>query len=142
MTTLKNLKLSLQIAEEIRSDYDKARVLFDLGNLHNFFDRSSESLPYYKECLAVAEKYGDIELIMGSQGNMGEVYQIQGEMEEALRYLWAALEKGKEMNSPFIKGILFGMVGEYFWNKGDLETTYDYYKKGMEYAKKDERICL
>jgi len=128
---LEDLNQSLEIAEQIDDDYEKAWALLLLGNLHYFFDKNSESLPFFEQCLAAAERTGDIELRLGSQSNSGEIYMLKGELKEALKLLTKALALAEEMNSPFIIGGLLSSIGLYYWHKGDIESTYSYYEQSI-----------
>ncbi len=126
-----SLSQSMKIAEQINDDYEKARVLFDLGNLHSFFDKKSEALTFYEQCLTVAEKTGDIELMMGSQTNTADIYMLKGELEEAFKLHKNALVLAKKMNSPFIVAILLGDIGFHYWHKGDIISMYSYYEQSI-----------
>jgi len=49
-----------------------------------------------------------------------------------------SLSLAEEMNSPFIIGILLGMLAIYYWHKGDIETTYNYYERSKESLEKSK----
>lgn len=129
---LEDLNQCLKIANQINDDYEKGWILFYLGNLYNFFDKSSEALPFYVQSLIVGERTGDIELKMGSEGNMSDIYMLRGELDEAFQHMTKALALAEKMNSPFIIGILLGSIGNYYWYKGDIESTYSYYERSID----------
>ncbi len=129
---LEDLNQGLEIAEQINDDYEIGWHLHDLGNLHSWFDKKTEGLVFYERCLAVSEKTGNIELKMGSEGNMADIYMIRGELDKAYKHAKRSLSLAEEMNSPFIIGILLGSMAIYHWHKGDVKKVYQYYERSKE----------
>ena len=140
-TILKDLSKGLEIAEQINDDYEKGQHLFFLGNLYSLFDKKSEALSFYEQCLSISEKTGDIEMKIGSEGNISEVYLIRGELDEAYPHMMKCLSYNEEVNSPFGIAIILGIIAEYYWYKGDVKSTYNYLnrsKSALEEAKNTE----
>ena len=128
---LTNLNQSLKIAEQIEDDYEKAWALFLLGNLYSFFDKKSEALQFYSQCFTIVEKTGDIELKMGSQANSAEIQVLYGDLEEGFNLNMNALALAREMNSPYIEGVILGMIGFYYWHTSNIELTFSYYTQSL-----------
>ncbi|MHA1550786.1 MAG: tetratricopeptide repeat protein [Candidatus Heimdallarchaeaceae archaeon] len=126
-----DLNESLEISEKINDDYGKTWALFLLGNLHSFFDKKSEALLFFNQCYVLAERTDDIESKMGSQHNSADIHIMQGDIEEGFNLQKNALTLAREMNSPFIVGIILGDIGSYYWHKSDLESTYSYYNLSL-----------
>jgi tetratricopeptide (TPR) repeat protein len=135
---LEDLNQGLEIAEQIGDETEMGWQLFYLGLLHSLFDKKSEALEFYKRSLTIANRTDDIELKMGSECNTADIYLLRGELDNAYQHFARGLTLAEEMNSPFVIGVLLYSTAIYYWHKGDIETTLQYYersKASLEKAK-------
>lgn len=74
---------SLEIAERLKNDSDRAILLGNLGNAFSAQGRADDALEVYREALTLAERLGDAATIAHGSWNLGALLEELGQLEEA-----------------------------------------------------------
>lgn len=93
---------ALRSYEKQKKHEQASRCLNNIGVVHSYLKNSSLSEKYFKEGLAMREKYGFIKDIGIPYTSIGFVLSEKGEYAEALRYYSKALLSGKRDNDKYV----------------------------------------
>jgi len=103
----------------------KAYVAFSLGEMYQRLAKKDEAIYWY----TVAEKESEPEYYVRTCIRLGEAYLQNGEEEKAFRKFINAkeyiAEYGDKRSPAYFK--LLGLIGDYFFKKGEKETALDFY---------------
>ena len=81
---------SMKIVEELGDRGGIAKVLHQLGMIHQDQGRYDDAVKFYQESMKIAEELGDRGGIARTLGQMGRIFYSQKKYKEALRnYLFA-----------------------------------------------------
>ena len=134
---LNNLDQGIAISEQIGDDYRKAWLLFYKANeLFLSTANYSKSENFYNQGLKVFAGIGNITGIMACTVNKAAKFLQSGELEGYLDSSLKALSYAEKIDSSYALGGIYGDLGFYYWQKGELDTSLEYYKKSLNQIKR------
>lgn len=126
----KSLALSEEIADAISIAKSKQQLAWVESFLGNF-DRSIELVLESKE---IADSAGDKYLMSHILNSMGELYNRQNSVEEALRYFKQALDLQREIGDSLTEVYTLSNLSILFGKGGDLGASLDHIQEAFELA--------
>ena len=84
--------------------------------------------------MKLSEELGSKEWIAAQFGNMGIVYQIKGDFDEALEYCEKALLISRNLGNRIQEARVLIVIGDIFKKREDIECAIDYYLQAQELA--------
>ncbi len=86
----------------------------------------------HEEALALRRAIGDPILVIGSLEGLGQVANLQGDHEDARRYLQEALSIAEAEEDSFHRASVMWNLGVITQDSGDVATARMYYERGLE----------
>ncbi len=130
------LDQAIDIFERVGDDYQKAWYLFSKAVAFNEQGNLSKSENCYNQSLKIFTELGNILGIIACTTNIAAVFIQRGELDEYLRCSLKALSYAEEVDSSYCLEGIYADLGFYYWQKGELETSLQYYKKSLEQIKR------
>ena len=109
----------------------------ELGNKSFSMGQYSQALNYYLK--ALNEPVEDPDRLGDLYGNMGNVYGITGQMDEAVRFYEKAIEILRRQEDFGRLGSTFVNIGNLYSDRGELDPALSYYKKGLLLLEKEQK---
>jgi len=81
---LRRERINEYLLEKVRDKEEKANILTELGGIFYHLGEINKALKYYEKALKLDKELGSKEGIAADLGNIGNVYQIRGELDKAL----------------------------------------------------------
>jgi tetratricopeptide (TPR) repeat protein len=94
------------------------------------------SLDYYLKALNAAEQIKDIPRRSACLNNIGSVYQLQGNYEQAIKYFDQSLELEKKLDDPLQKSIRYYNLGECYKDINNFEMALTFFNNSLLIDKK------
>lgn len=126
---------ALRIYENQKKYEQASRCLNNIGVVHSYLKNAALSEKYFKEGLAMREKYGFIKDIGIPYTSMGFVLSEKGEYAEALRYYSKALLSGKRENDKYVMVIALINMGAVNIKLKKLPQARKYIEEALELNK-------
>ena len=86
-------------------DSEREALLILLGNAFSTLGKPKEAEDHYQEALLIGKRINDEQGKAIALGNIGLIYQAQGDLDQALKYLNEALKIFEEIGMPEKIGI-------------------------------------
>lgn len=123
---------ALSIAEELRSPYDIAKCVFNIGKHEH--ERGNVTLAQEKflAALEIADSYELDEIQELASIALGRLYGNIGDFDQAITFFGRAAGIYEEFNQkPELAAIYFD-IGTFYQGKDDQQAALDWYLKGIE----------
>ncbi|MCP4264907.1 MAG: tetratricopeptide repeat protein, partial [Candidatus Brocadiaceae bacterium] len=110
----------------------------NLGHIKMRLGYLDEAQHAYEQVL---EKAGENKVYQAiAYGNLGNIYQIRGELEKAEEYYLKSLDINKELGRLEGMASDYGNLGNIYQIRGELEKAEEYYFKALDIDKKLGRL--
>ncbi len=120
------LEQSLELAENLSNNIDKARILHSLGSIYCYKAESDAAIEYFDQSRIHYEKAGNVKGVSLILHCIGAMYSNKGELERALEYSEQSLAIRRKLgNSSDIAQSLVS-ISWIFNNKGELDQALAY----------------
>ncbi len=130
------LNQSLEIYEELGDKYRKAWRLFIKAFTFALKGDFFNSEKYYNQSLMIFTELNNTIGIIACTVNTAAGFLQIGELEKYLQYSLKALSFAEEIDSSYSLGAIYSDLGFYYWQKGELVTSLQYYNKSLEQIKR------
>ncbi len=104
-------------------------VLKDSGDLES-------SLDYYNRCQSIYMREGFTVGMPGILYNIGDIFQCQGSMDQALGMFSRALEEAEQTEDNYLASLALSSIGSVYMARDDLEIAAAHFKKSIVLAEK------
>jgi len=122
----------IKLAEEVGNKRVEVGVLNNLGFVYLNLKKYSDSFRYFSSALDKAKKIKDLESIGMIYCNLGNYYQLMGNIEKA-EILYAKAEKiSKKIKAAHILWEAYFGLGQCYEALNKYECAIDYYEKSIE----------
>ena len=91
-------------------------------------------MEYFNRKLKISEELGDKHSISSAIGNMGVVYNKEGNYEKATECYEKQLQISLELNDKRSESMVTGNIGNIYYNQGNYEKANEYYQKQFRLA--------
>ena len=139
-TYLEHLKQSSSILDQIGDEYEKACLLFTISSTYWKIAKYAQAGKYYDESMKLFTKIGNIVGQAACTTNIAAIYLHKGELNTALGYSLKALSIAEEIDAPYMLGGIYADLGFFYWQKGDLAASFQYYNKSIEQIKRGKHL--
>ncbi|MBD2504596.1 CHAT domain-containing protein [Anabaena azotica] len=132
---IKFLHKSLTLALEI-DNYDmQAAVYHCLSQSYRSIGEFRKALKYENNFLSIINNY-NIEGKAGALNNLGEIYILLGEYDNAIKYLEESLDISQKNEYQVCEAAALSNLGDVYQNLGQLQTSINYYQKSLNIERK------
>jgi CHAT domain-containing protein/tetratricopeptide (TPR) repeat protein len=134
------LRAAMHCAEEIRSNTLRGKLNINIGGFYEFYDKSEKptleryesALQHYRNAFELLDEVGIVADTMTAQLNLGRLKIQAGELDGALAYFQAALQRNHAQHNKVIRsylylnmGIVYELLGDNHRAKHYLQRSYD-----------------
>jgi tetratricopeptide (TPR) repeat protein len=127
-----------QQAEELADTARLITALFWQGNSNGVAYNIHLALKKYEELMALSEKIGDKNKICGTLANIGALYHLMKEYDQALVYFKQNLDCAKSQNKTLMECRVRNNIGVVYRFKKDNEKALEYMLPALEIAKENK----
>ncbi|MFW9916255.1 MAG: tetratricopeptide repeat protein [Candidatus Thorarchaeota archaeon] len=117
------LEQSLELAENLSNDLDKARILHSLGSIYCFRGESDPAIDYFEQSQAYYEKVGNERGVNFVLHCIGAMYSNKGELERALEYSEQSLAIRRKLGDKSEIAQSLITMSWIFNKRGDLDQA-------------------
>ncbi len=128
---LDNLNHAIDISDQVEDDFQKAWYLFSKADVFLNQGNYTRSEHCYEQSLSIFTNLGYKMGIIACSTNIAAGFLQRGELDEYLRYSLKGLSYAEEIDSSYALGGIYADLGFYYWQKGELETSLQYYDKSI-----------
>lgn len=108
------------------------RNFIRIGSTYGKLEDYDRALEYYQNALHIAEKLHD-KLSMGMcLGNIGQIYQSQGKIEESINVLEKALKLSEDINSKSFMSNILNSLGDVQVSAKEYTFALQHYKNALK----------
>lgn len=129
---------TLKIAKEIGSKGGEASCLIALGNVYSQKEDYKKSLDYCFQSMKIFEELGVKEAVATCLNNIADSYQKLKDSNKALYYIQKAYDINAELGNVYGMSLALNNIGDFYESIGDYSKADEFYKRGLEQAKKIE----
>ncbi|MES2689900.1 MAG: tetratricopeptide repeat protein [Bacteroidota bacterium] len=126
---------ALRIYEKQKKYEQASRCLNNIGVVHSYLKNNVLCEKYFREALAMREKYGFIKNIGIPYTSMGFVLSEKGEYAEALRYYSKALLSGRQEGDKYVMVIALINMGSVNIKQKKLAPARKYIEEALKINK-------
>lgn len=140
LTSLKYIDEALSTAIETEDEVLILKMYRAKGGILTYMGIYDDAIDNFLDGLSLAEKNSMQSEVAMLLNNIGAIYIEIKKNEEALEYLFKALEVYKTMPDDMQQmhrrrlGAIYNNIGNIYLEKEDFETTLTYYQRGLELA--------
>ncbi len=126
---LKTINSAIAVLKDAGSgDTDLARNYNTRGNIYKYMERYDDAITEYKKCYEIAKEYNIQRGIIPALANIGHVYRLQNNDEQALPYTLEAIDlMTKSGNTQNLK--------ENYMHASDSYEALGQHKKALDYER-------
>ncbi len=92
-------------------------------------DRLDDALELYQSCLQISESKGFESLIATALANIGQIYMLKDEYEEAKKYVERGLEVAQKIEASHLIMQIYFMHARLYAGMGEIERTFEFFIK-------------
>ncbi|TAE34314.1 MAG: tetratricopeptide repeat protein [Candidatus Kapaibacterium sp.] len=124
------------LAERLNDSVGLADALFQYGRVFDFQDKYTETLDFYQQSLAIAEKSAYKLGIANALGNIGNVYFAQSQYQQALEYYLTSLRLNEELGNTQGRIKSLGNIGNSYEAQSQYPQALEYFLKSLKLSEK------
>jgi CHAT domain-containing protein len=124
-------RIAQKIAEQIEEKEGLARVLNNIGAVHETRGDYRAALEFYQQSLELSETLGDKAGIARALNNMGIVYKEQGNYVEALEFYQKALAQYEALKDNTGIARALNNIGVVHKQQGNYDLALEFYQKSL-----------
>ncbi len=102
---------ALELYKAYGTDYDVAKILYDISSYQSAHQKYEDALKYLKEGLVLAEKCENNKLISWILGSMGTMYDRLQKPDSSMQFYIRSLEVKKKLGDPLSLSISYMNIG-------------------------------
>ena len=117
------------------SPIEKISILLNLGNAYSFIGQNNNALKNYNivlNLIKTVDKNKSIEGKSAALNNIGLIYLIKGELDNALKYFQDSLKIHKEIGNKQGEAGVLGNIGHFYSIKGDIDEALQYVQNAQK----------
>ena len=133
---LKLIDQAIQLSEQLQNRLIKGWAIFQKGSVYLRKGDYPKSEKSYNQGINIFSELGHILGIVACTVNCAAIYIQKGELDKYLSLAMQALAYAEELDASYTLGGLYGDLGLYYWQKGELNTSLQYYEKSMKQIKR------
>lgn len=130
------LDQAIQISENIGDNYRKAWLIFQKAGVYKRKGDYPQSEKCYLKGINIFIEIGHILGILVCSVNHAAIYIQTGELDKYLSLTMKNLAYAEELDASYALGGIYGDLGFYYWQKGELDTSIQYYEKSLKQIKR------
>jgi tetratricopeptide (TPR) repeat protein len=128
-------RIALEILEKEPESVELARLYEDISHMLWRSGKCAEALPWAQKAFELAERLGNVEVLLGCHNDLGTISLKFAELEKASKYYEQGLKIAVENNHVY--AITFcNNLSELYWSTGEFQKAFETAQKGSEFAKK------
>ncbi len=136
----KAFKILTEVENALKEHTDPKREMLMIYSVKGLIDwragRLSDALLNLQKAYEIATELGEEKEIASVEANLGNVYNYQGNMENAMEYYRRSLESFKKFGDIQSQTILLNNIGNVHSDTGNLTTALEYYRKCLGIRKR------
>jgi tetratricopeptide (TPR) repeat protein len=105
---IENYLGALKLAESMNDEERQARIIGNLGILHQAEGDLDKAIEKYTTAYAKFEALGQVDKLSALDGNLGTLYKEQGYLEQAMQHFDRAIEHTAKLGSTIHHGVFLG----------------------------------
>ncbi len=117
-------KISKQIKAARKST--EADLENNIGSVYASLKEYDKAIEYYNECLIAYQYLQSDEGVATSYINMGNMYNIKGDVEEGTKYLEQSLDISRKINAKDLIASAYGFLAEGYSKQGNYQKAFEY----------------
>jgi tetratricopeptide (TPR) repeat protein len=114
----------------------RAKLLANLGRLHDAIGNLDNALEHYEQCLAIQQEIGDKSGEGKTLNNISHIYYFRGDYDTALNYLKQSLAIQEEIGDKSGEGETLIHISHIYYCRGDYDTALTYMKQSLAIQEK------
>ncbi len=127
--TMKYFEESLKIKTEMNDKYGMAKTINNLAIIEMNRGNYGHALKLYMKSLRLKKNINDVNGIANTYLNIAILYQRKKEYDSLLKYSMDALNLVKDKGIRQIENEAYGLISEYYKEKGDYKQALNYIEK-------------
>ncbi len=127
---------AIELARKIKAEQYLLQLYINSGNLLEITGFVKEALKLQQDVKQIAEKEGNIPILITAYGNIGSCYRKLKEFEKARQMYKAAIPLIKKNNSPEQLGMVYQGLGVVERDAGNTDLGLNYYRRALAIYKK------
>ncbi len=129
---VKNFKKAHAIFSDLKNLKGVAESLINIGEVLYNWARYKESLQYFDDAIAIAEKEGYMELHVRALNYIGKYYHSLGDFNRSFEYYKQSLSLAKEYSDTIGIISIQNKIGKHFETLGNYPKALEYYLSSEE----------
>lgn len=104
-----------------------SRILNNIGVVYSYMNNFIQAEKYFKQALALREKYGLLKDVGILYTSIGYIYSTKKDLKQAQKYYNLALKKGIANSDKYLIGVSYSNLGETALSYGDTMLAKKYF---------------
>lgn len=123
---------SLAISKVLNDNSKIVRTYLSIGRSYYYLDSLGEAESFAEQAIELAIQIGDRVQQAEALLNIADIYDRDYKQEEALGYIFQALETLKGTDEPKTLALIYGSLGKQYYNLDEFKKSIEYYLKEIE----------
>ena len=129
---ISNYEKALEIATEIKDEYGKAALMYNIALVYQRQEKHVETLKYFYAVLPYWEKMGLKQILERSIYSIAEVYNIIGEYNLSVEFAQKSITLALELNDTIRAAGSYEVMARNYLLNGDTLSSIDAFEKSIE----------
>ena len=139
---LEVLKQAVKISERARNEEDTARILVEIGAIHERLGQFPAAENAYEKSLTYWQSSGDSIWISTILNNLGVLQHSNGEFIKSFFNLEKSMHYSRVTGNQRMEGYALASIGDLYKDLESIEEASEAYQKAMEIAQQIEDLYL
>ena len=137
-----NLNKALECCRKTKDKDNESLLLMSLGNLYGDMGQWDKAIEYFKNCLSITNRIGNLKRKASILKGMGLAHLFKGDTSTGHSYLKESLKICEEIKAIDIYAMVLNNIGIYYDMIGKWEKAIEAYKESLSIAKKIKNIII